>query len=90
MRREGRTRMGHLRELTGLARIAPGLVNHLLQVSGVGHDVSSRERRPGEEPDARAPRVLHALRHEGKPGMMRAIFVLEESYDHSIEIYAAR
>jgi hypothetical protein len=67
LRREGRTRMGHPRELPGLARIAPGLVNQLLQVSAVGHDVSSRAGRPGEEPDSLAPRVLHALRREGKP-----------------------
>ena len=67
LRREGRTRTGHPRELPGLARIAPGLVNHLLQVSGVGHDVSSREGRPGKEPAALAPRVLHALRTAEKP-----------------------
>lgn len=58
--------MGHPRELPGLVRIDPGLVNHLLQVGEVGHDVSSQEDRPGEEPDALAPRVLYALRHAGK------------------------
>ena len=48
LHREGRTVMGHLGVLPGLARVDPGLVNHMLQAGDVGHDTSSRGGKQGE------------------------------------------